>query len=481
MAAHAEKTTRSGEQMPSGPVSSHIFSRRAVKADAAHIPTDNTRLSTNFTETRFAHDFSRVPAYPRDGQSQLQRVFGEASNGPSSNIPYRDEMEHAFGEDFSKVSAYFGRDKEMGRINANAATYGERVVFSDAAPGKKLVAHELAHVVQQRQSTGVQLKSMLSGVNDAAEREADSVAERAAAGERVSVTTALSAAIHRDIKDKNLKVPLGNFEIDMTKVEVAGDKTGEEGTVKFTPNDKAPNSRSIRLSQAIKTVDVETGKDFDWSDLNKSSGAQKNRNKMQTTDAEKTHVTVKGETLKSIAAKYFGDPSRYGEIFNVNKAALAPAMKSADGDKSLPEKLSLKISRAIVGGYVIDHLPTDPKAKVRTAKTDPVVPQDYVWPGETIKDQNQHGSKAGTTIVPAILSDKPKATGITHLQYFFQTVARSADDGTQFGTVFWSFEADGINGKVTKESSRVAPGVSGTFRSALDEFNKFYKNPPYGP
>ena len=56
-------------------------------------------------------------------------------------------------------------------------------------------------------------------------------------------------------------------------------------------------------------------------------------------------------------------------------------------------------------------------------------------------------------------------------------MARSEDAGIYYGAVHWSFDADGPAGKVTKESHKVVPGVSDTFRAALDEFTKFYKNP----
>jgi len=411
---------------------------------------------------------------------QLQRTFGEATSGSPSSIPYRNEMEYSFGENFSGVSAYLGRGETMNRLNALAATSGEHVAFGSFFPDKKLVAHELTHVVQQRRGGGVQLKSQLSGIDDAAEREADSVAVRAAAGERVIVSAAPRSAIHRDIKDKNLKVPLGHFEIDMTKVESKNFYAGETGTISFTPNDKAPDSKSIRLSQAARTFDVDAKAEVDWSKGDYGNIRKKaNLNKMQTTSGDPTHVTAKGETLKTIAEQHYGEPSRFVEVFNANKKTLAPTMKAADGDKSLPEMLKLIIPKAVVGGFFIDH--ATEKAKVRTAKADPEVPQDYIWPSEQVtKGLRQHGSKAGKTIEPAILDDAP-GQGSSHVQYTFETVARSDDAGIHYGTLHWGFDSDGAAGKVTKETHRVAPGVSDTYRAALGEFNKFYKNPPTGP
>ncbi len=448
--------------------------------------------SSALAPPRFAYDFSRIPIHPdsrttirpklrvnttanvdvQQGDGIAEQVMRGATSGSPSTIPYRNEMESSFGADFSRVNAYFGRDDPMNRLNAHAATSGERVAFSGFSPDKKRVAHELTHIVQQRRGGTVQPKSQLSGVDDAAEREAESVAARAAAGERVIVSAAASSGIHRDIKDKNLGVPLGNFEIDMT-ADSNGFSAGETGTISFTPNDKAPDSKSIRLSQAVKQFDVDANADFDQSKDDLSGDQKKsNLNKMQTTASDKTHVTAKGETLNTIAQQHYGEPSRFADVFTANKATLAPTMKVPDGDKSLPEKLSLTIPRAILGGFAIDHRPA--KYKIRTAKTDPVVPQDYVLPEEVRKNSNQHGSKAGKNKVPAILSDTPH-TG-HHFQYTFETVARSDDPKIHYGTLHWSFDADPDKG-VTKETHRVAPGVSDTFRGALDEFNKFYKNP----
>ena len=410
--------------------------------------------------------------------SVLTRDFGQATSGSPTQIPYRKEMEAAFGEDFSDVKSYLGRGSYLESLNAHAATSGERVAFAGSSPDKKQVAHELAHVVQQRRSGDPQVKSPLSQVDDASEQEAERVSASAAAGERVSVSAASRSVIHRDIKDKNLPVPLGHFEIDMAKVESKGFRAGEEGSITFYPNDKAPDCKSIRFVQAARAFDMDTKKESDWSKYD-YAGLDKlaNLNKMQTSASDHTHVTGSGETLKSIAETHYGDSSRFAEIFSANKKTLAPTMKTADGDKSLPENLSLTIPKAVVGGFFIDH--STKKFSPRTAKTDPLVPPDYMLPYEKIKDVRQHGSKAGKAIVPAIMTDGPG--GPDHTLYTFETAARCDDTGDIYGTIHWSFEGNADAGKVTKETHRVAPGVSDTFRAALTEFDKFYKNPPTGP
>src|SRR5262249_18239371 len=128
--------------------------------------------------------------------------------------------------------------------------------------------------------------------------------------------------------------------------------------------------------------------------------------------------------------------------------------------------VSLTIPRSIEGGYFVDHKADDPKAKARSSKTDANVPQDYVWPGEERKDKNQHGSKAGKKIVPAVLEDTPGSNVPDH--YFFETAARSDDLGLYYGSLHWSFKMKG-DGKVTEEKWSVTEGVSHTLLSAVDE------------
>jgi nucleoid-associated protein YgaU len=410
--------------------------------------------------------------------SILTRDFSQATSGSPTQIPYRKEMEAAFGEDFSDVKSYLGRGSNLESLNANAATSGERVAFAGSSPDKKQVAHELTHVVQQRRSGDPQVKSPLSPVDDASEQEAERVSASAAAGDRVSVSAASSSVIHRDIKDKKLPVPLGNFEIDMTKEESKGFWAGETGSITFTPNDKAPDCKSIRFVQAARAFDMDTKKETDWSKYDLAGLEKKaNLNKMQTSASDHTHVTGSGETLKSIAEIHYGEASRFTEIFSANKKTLALTMKTADGDKNLPENLSLTIPKAVVGGFFIDH--STRTFSPRTAKRDPLVPPDYMLRYEYSKDVMQHGSKAGTAIVPAIMTDRPG--GPDHTLYTFETTARCDDTRAIYGTIHWSFEGNADAGKVTKETHSVTAGVSDTFRAALTEFDKFYKNPPTGP
>lgn len=75
----------------------------------------------------------------------------------------RDDMEQRFGHDFSRVRVHSGEAAEQSarEVNANAYTVGHNIVFGADrfAPrthaGRRLIAHELTHVVQQRADAGV--------------------------------------------------------------------------------------------------------------------------------------------------------------------------------------------------------------------------------------------------------------------------------------------------------------------------------------
>jgi Domain of unknown function (DUF4157) len=104
---------------------------------------------------------------------------------------HRSEMEARFGHDFGAVRVH--ADAEAARsaesIGALAYTVGGHLVFGAGryAPqsfeGRRLLAHELAHVVQQGAAGDVPAEELaVGGPGDAAEREADAAAERVAQG-----------------------------------------------------------------------------------------------------------------------------------------------------------------------------------------------------------------------------------------------------------------------------------------------------------
>lgn len=136
----------------------------------------------NTGQEHAAFDFGRV--------SVLDQTLGSAAGG---EVPHRAEMESAFGEDFSSVRAMTGRASELDRLGGGAAASGETVAFASERPTRRLVAHELAHVVQQRRRhrTGDAIAARGSPAELDAERAASAVVH----GNRASVTAAAGGAL----------------------------------------------------------------------------------------------------------------------------------------------------------------------------------------------------------------------------------------------------------------------------------------------
>lgn len=133
-------------------------------------------------------------------------TFDRATDGSAQQVPYRSEMETRFGASFAEVEAFTGKT-ELGHVGANAAAKGNKVAFVSDGPAMPQVAHELAHVLQQRQHgiTAEAASRDVSDVSDAAEREADaaaaSVAKHGAQGPQIRVSTAPTARLHLDRGD----------------------------------------------------------------------------------------------------------------------------------------------------------------------------------------------------------------------------------------------------------------------------------------
>ena len=129
---------------------------------------------------RIADQVMATPAHPAvsGAPPRIQRFSGQ-SNGQMDAAPasvdqalaspgrplepaLRQDMEQRFGHDFSRVRVHSGAAAEQSArdVNANAYTVGHDIVFGAGrfAPGthegRRLIAHELTHVVQQAGSGG---------------------------------------------------------------------------------------------------------------------------------------------------------------------------------------------------------------------------------------------------------------------------------------------------------------------------------------
>lgn len=115
------------------------------------------------------------------------------SDGQPLDKDTRAFMESRFGHDFSQVRIHTNSNSTASArsVNARAYTVGQDIIFGSGhyhpqtTVGKKLLAHELTHVVQQKNNAGAIQRALLVGpVDDPYEREADRVADQVVAGNK---------------------------------------------------------------------------------------------------------------------------------------------------------------------------------------------------------------------------------------------------------------------------------------------------------
>lgn len=141
---------------------------------------------------------SRIP-------SSVQRAL--ASPGRPLDAATRSVMEPRFGHDFSRVRVHDDAQAAASArdVHAHAYTVGSDIVFGagrhapDSEPGRRTLAHELTHVVQQSGgASSIATSSMaISDPSDASEREAEAVADRVVRGGAANVAGVSSNAVQR--------------------------------------------------------------------------------------------------------------------------------------------------------------------------------------------------------------------------------------------------------------------------------------------
>lgn len=105
------------------------------------------------------------------------------SPGEALSLSVRHRMESLFGHDFSRVRVHADEADAATSAGARAFTVGHDIVFGrgefapETVQGRRLLAHELTHVLQQR--AGVQV-ARGDGQEEASERQANIVSEQVA-------------------------------------------------------------------------------------------------------------------------------------------------------------------------------------------------------------------------------------------------------------------------------------------------------------
>ena len=118
-----------------------------------------------------------------DPSAAVQAAAAHGTSGASGALPHLDTIQRAFGHhDVGGIQAHVDGAARDGAaaMGAEAFATGDHVAFA-GPPALHTVAHEAAHVVQQR--AGVHLKGGVGAEGDGYERQADAVADRVVAGE----------------------------------------------------------------------------------------------------------------------------------------------------------------------------------------------------------------------------------------------------------------------------------------------------------
>jgi hypothetical protein len=123
-----------------------------------------------------------APAGPNGDSASVHEAAARGTSGPSGALPHLAQVQKAFGShDVSGVKAHTdGAAKDASKsMGAKAFASGDHVALGESAD-LHTVAHEAAHVVQQR--GGVSLSGGVGAEGDAYEQHADQVADAVVAG-----------------------------------------------------------------------------------------------------------------------------------------------------------------------------------------------------------------------------------------------------------------------------------------------------------
>jgi hypothetical protein len=152
--------------------SSAVYLQRQPGGGASNDPLER--------EADRAADQALAAPAPFSGNAAAPRIQCDAVRGTADALPasveralagpgsplkpaLRYDMEQRFGHDFSQVQVHSGTAAERSAhdVNAHAYTVGRDIVFAagrfapETHQGRRLIAHELAHVVQQSAANGM--------------------------------------------------------------------------------------------------------------------------------------------------------------------------------------------------------------------------------------------------------------------------------------------------------------------------------------
>jgi hypothetical protein len=272
----------------------HMTLQRQVQARATRLaPDSRSSLAVGpfvgarpGRSTRFTHDFSRLHVH---SDSPAPPVVHEVlrSSGQPLDPETRAYFEPRYGHDFSRVRVHTDclAAESARAVGAAAYNVGSAIAFADGRyrpqtpDGRRLLAHELAHVAEQRGAADPGPDLQIGHPSDAAERDADAAAEQALKGPGPARLRAFEAS--PTLRRATVDTWAGSFDNDLQydlKNNNDGKGEGAYGAtiqIRFTPNSAV---------QADKVALVQTASSS-WNDVNYFLGSASER---QATEARST-------------------------------------------------------------------------------------------------------------------------------------------------------------------------------------------------
>lgn len=229
------------------------------------------------------------PAGDPGNQARLEGLQGQAGafDDPVVPLPFLGMMERSFGRSFAQVRCHVGPAAQAATAAAGSQgmAQGQDVCFARADPAPWLVAHELAHVVQQQGGAPV------PGAPDV-EADADQVAGAVMAGRPVTVQARSSVQLrhftgaeHVEIGDRAADKALDNLDLSDAHAELQTDrkdgKTLSFGQANKQAGDKYDTAREFNIGLTRNDK-----QDYAQEDLSKSEVIQANGNIRSENKAE---------------------------------------------------------------------------------------------------------------------------------------------------------------------------------------------------
>jgi hypothetical protein len=141
--------------------------RKSSDLQREDTPEDEEEVQAKFSDLQreaTPEEEEQIQAKSADIQTEVSddletRINASRGTGRPLADSARTNLEPGFGADFSDVKVHTGAEADMlsSRLNAEAFTTGKDIFFKegryqpDSEDGRKLIAHELTHVVQQSQ------------------------------------------------------------------------------------------------------------------------------------------------------------------------------------------------------------------------------------------------------------------------------------------------------------------------------------------